>query len=329
LSRYFGAAPARTDVPWLVYHVWSVSRADFDGGGEYDSYQTRAHYACDYFGCGVVGAVTGFVSITAVPLTVLASYMIFGRADMSPMMAIWLGMMAIAALLCLVVDVVYVRDVFSSRMNTVFKFYYQVWVIWSVAPLSLRGMCGWLGNGGCGWGWLSWRSLYWRQRWSIRRLQLVKPSFVEQPGSLAGHTPRDDPEGGHESIIWLRVHAPAGSVIVEGVGGQYDIEGKGFGGVSASTGLPTVMGWQDMKINGAVVILKPKSKLLPVIKTCVRFIVVVMRQWYAHYSKNIMCATCMSPTERDVYGEGGLTLFDSIATVAFQQGQITIYEIKK
>ena len=37
----------------------------------------------------------------------------------------------------------------------------------------------------------------------------------------------------------------------------------------------------------------------------------------------------VGPTERDVYGEGGLGLFDSIATVAFQQGQITIYEIKK
>jgi uncharacterized membrane protein len=37
----------------------------------------------------------------------------------------------------------------------------------------------------------------------------------------------------------------------------------------------------------------------------------------------------VGPTERDVYGEGGLALFDTIATVAFQQDQIIIYEIKK
>lgn len=39
------------------------------------------------------------------------------------------------------VEIIYIRDVFeglSARMNTVFKFYYQVWLIWGVlAPVGL------------------------------------------------------------------------------------------------------------------------------------------------------------------------------------------------
>ena len=256
--------------------------------------------------------------------------MIFARTDMEPMIVIWLGMTAIAALLCFAVDVVYVRDVFSSRMNTVFKFYYQVWVIWSVSGvLSV---------------WYVWQV---GQRWlrvglgvatiPILLAALVYPAatvgkalFVDQPGSLAGHTPRDNPDGGHESIVWLRNNAPAGSVIVEGVGGQYDIEGKGFGGVSASTGLPAIMGWpghEDQWRGGhpeAQQQIAPRDQDVRTIYSSGDENVVrpLLEKYHVRY-------VYVGPTERDVYGEGGLGLFDSIATVAFQQGQITIYEIKK
>jgi uncharacterized membrane protein len=279
---------------------------------------------------GVIGAFTGFVSMTAIPLTVLALYMIFTRTDMAPMIVIWLGMTAIAALLCLAVDVVYVRDVFSSRMNTVFKFYYQVWVIWSVAGVLSA--------------WYVWQV---GQRWvrvglcvatiPILLAALVYPAatvgkalFVDQPGNLAGRTPRDNPEGGHESIVWLRTNAPAGSVIVEGVGGQYDIEGKGFGGVSASTGLPAVMGWPGHEDQWRGGHLEAKNQIgardqdVRTIYSSGDEAAVrpLLEKYHVRY-------VYVGPTERDVYGEGGLGLFDSIATVAFQQGQITIYEFKK
>jgi YYY domain-containing protein len=330
LSRYFGPAPARTEFHglfimfglFLVPILIAVARMTRTN-------QERIILAVTLV-VGVIGAFTGFVSITAIPLTVLALYMIFTRTDMEPMIVIWLGMTAIAALLCLAVDVVYVRDVFSSRMNTVFKFYYQVWVIWSVAGvLSV---------------WYVWQV---GQRWlrvgvcvvtiPIFLAALVYPAatvgkalFVDQPGSLAGHTPRDNPEGGHESIVWLRAHAPAGSVIVEGVGGQYDIEGKGFGGVSASTGLPAIMGWpghEDQWRGGhpdAQKQIAPRDQDVRSIYSSGDENVVrpLLEKYHVRY-------VYVGPTERDVYGEGGFGLFDSIATVAFQQGQITIYEIKK
>jgi uncharacterized membrane protein len=61
---------------------------------------------------------------------------------------------------------------------------------------------------------------------------------------LDGETPRERSQAGEESIRWLREHAPQGSVLLEMVpelGGAYNSEG--YGGVSASTGIPTVMGW--------------------------------------------------------------------------------------
>jgi len=330
LSRYFGPAPARTEFHglfimfglFLVPILIAVARMTRTN-------QERILLAVTLV-VGVIGAFTGFVSITAIPLTVLVLYMIFARTDMEPMIVIWLGMTAIAALLCFAVDVVYVRDVFSSRMNTVFKFYYQVWVIWSVSGvLSV---------------WYVWQV---GQRWlrvglgvatiPILLAALVYPAatvgkalFVDQPGSLAGHTPRDNPDGGHESIVWLRNNAPAGSVIVEGVGGQYDIEGKGFGGVSASTGLPAIMGWpghEDQWRGGhpeAQQQIAPRDQDVRTIYSSGDENVVrpLLEKYHVRY-------VYVGPTERDVYGEGGLGLFDSIATVAFQQGQITIYEIKK
>ena len=38
-----------------------------------------------------------------------------------------------ATLLTVGPEFVYLRDLFGTRMNTIFKFYYQAWVLWSIA----------------------------------------------------------------------------------------------------------------------------------------------------------------------------------------------------
>jgi YYY domain-containing protein len=42
-------------------------------------------------------------------------------------------LVAIGLMLTLTPEFVYLRDNFSTRMNTVFKFYYQAWLVWSIA----------------------------------------------------------------------------------------------------------------------------------------------------------------------------------------------------
>ena len=42
-------------------------------------------------------------------------------------------MIVVAGLLVLVPEFFYLRDLFGSRMNTIFKFYYQGWILWALA----------------------------------------------------------------------------------------------------------------------------------------------------------------------------------------------------
>ncbi|MFH1523870.1 MAG: DUF2298 domain-containing protein [Chloroflexota bacterium] len=58
------------------------------------------------------------------------------------LMLIFLG-----ALLVLAPDFIYLRDLFGSRLNTIFKFYFQAWLLWSLAAafgvaVMLQKLCG-------------------------------------------------------------------------------------------------------------------------------------------------------------------------------------------
>lgn len=329
LSRFFGMAPARTEFHGLFIMFGLFFVPIIAALGRVIRSRDEQLFFVVLLVVGTVGAFFGFTSMAAVPWVVLALYLLVSRDDVSPALAVWLGMASIAAVLCLAVDVVYVRDVFSSRMNTVFKFYYQVWVLWSIAAV--------VG------GWYVWHS----GTRVIRAILLVvmvpliaaalaypaatvgKQLFNAREMNLAGRTPRDFPAGGSASIAWLRANAPAGSVIIEAVGGQYDIEGKGFGGVSASTGLPAVMGWpghEDQWRGGHAVAKEQIGGRDQDVRTMyssgdTNLVKSLIDKYHVRY-------VYVGPTEREVYGEQGLAVFDTLGTVVFQEGEITIYDVK-
>jgi YYY domain-containing protein len=63
-----------------------------------------------------------------------------------------LMLIILGALLVIVPDFVFLRDLFNNRSNTIFKFYYQAWLLWSLAAAfgtavllqKLRGALGWI-----------------------------------------------------------------------------------------------------------------------------------------------------------------------------------------
>ncbi|MEE3014733.1 MAG: DUF2298 domain-containing protein [Chloroflexota bacterium] len=159
----------------------------------------------------------------------------------------------------------YVIDQFGGafrRMNTVFKFYYQAWLlmgivgvygiyyIWSarspVMPtLNIRhylraGKYLWLITTTI----LIVSSFYYPVGAVLDRTGLLKEGHTLSDNTLDGLSFLKRPAPGEYSAIqWLRDDAPWGRM-VEAVGDDY----TEFGRISSSTGLPTILGWKGHEL---------------------------------------------------------------------------------
>lgn len=155
-----------------------------------------------------------------------------------------LAMLITGALLLLGPEYVYLRDFFGTRMNTIFKFYFQVWTLWAMA-------------GAFGVWYVADRSASWRGRLGVGlALLAVVPGLVYLPGSLLArfgsyggpatldgmaYFARTSPDD-FAAIQWLEQNVPGTPVILEGTRGSYWLEGRSSR-ISMATGLPTLMGW--------------------------------------------------------------------------------------
>jgi len=166
------------------------------------------------------------------------------REQRSPVSSFVLLLILLGGLLVLAPEFVFLRDVFSSRMNTVFKFYYQAWLLWSLA--AAFGIVVLLQELRRVWGTVFLVVLVVLLAMSLTYPALALPNKTNnfQPG--LGFTLNDFERIQRSSpneavaIQWLR-SAPYG-VVVEAVpsgGGSY----TNFARISEYTGLPAVLGW--------------------------------------------------------------------------------------
>ena len=146
----------------------------------------------------------------------------------------------LGVLLTLFPEYLYLRDQFGTRMNTIFKFYYQAWILWGIAAAAgsailfrkLRG----------------WRMIVFQVLWVLTVFAgLTYPAvmlwnktgqFSMKEWTLDGNAyfQRYYP-GDYAAITWLQ-QAPLG-VVVEAVGGSY----TDYARVSTRSGQPAVLGW--------------------------------------------------------------------------------------
>lgn len=170
------------------------------------------------------------------------------RRIASPALPFVLLMIATATLLTLGPEFVYLRDNFGQRINTIFKFYYQAWILFGVAALYAlayllqRFRLGGLLAAGIYGVLLAGSLLFPYFAVQSRAIEYRGPVDAEQrqPATLDGmaYIQRSNPDE-FEAIAWLRQNADASTVLVEAVGGQY----SQYGRIAAATGIPTLLGW--------------------------------------------------------------------------------------
>jgi uncharacterized membrane protein len=175
-------------------------------------------------------------------------------------------LITLGALLLLGPEFLYLRDQFGTRINTVFKFYYQAWILWSLAAAyGIAVLAGKLRRG--------WNIAFWVGLVLLLLVGLTYPTFslLNRTGNFQFDKAKsllnialtsedgtaksvarqelaslwtldyfDMVQQNHDeaaALRWLQ-HAPDG-VVAEAIGGSY----SGYARVSTLTGLPTVLGW--------------------------------------------------------------------------------------
>jgi YYY domain-containing protein len=234
-----------------------------------------------------------------------------------------LVLLLLGLLLPLSVEFVFLRDNFGYRMNTVFKFYFQAWVLLALA--SAFGVY-YVGQALEGIGRRVWQGAF----VVLILAGMVYPvlatynkanKFQNQP-TLDGIAwieqvyPND-----HTAILWLRENAAPGDVILEAPAdsyASYRYEGR----VSAMTGQPTLLGWGghqgqwrgnydeparrapdiELLYNG----IDPETTLTLLDKYDITYVYV-------------------GPVERQRYKPNGLQKFERLMDVAFEQGDVVVY----
>ena len=155
-------------------------------------------------------------------------------------------LIGVGALLVLAPEFVYLRDLFGTRMNTVFKFYYSAWILWGLAA-AYACVELWPSN-------LRPRQVAKMAVFLPLLLGLVYPllaTWTKTNGfNPAGGRTLDgtaylarQSSADYDAIRWIN-ESLQGGVIAEAIGGSY----SEYARVSTNTGLPTVLGWGGHEI---------------------------------------------------------------------------------
>ena len=187
------------------------------------------------------------ILIIIIPLIVLCLYLFHKDTKNNQFV---LALVLVGSLLAVFCEIFYLNDRLGApneRMNTVFKLYLQIWILWGVAA----GYCLYD---------LSLKHLISRKRtiWTVLFCILIascciypftatytKMNIDHNPASLDGIAYLNGSDrGDYFAISWIRRNITGTPVIIEAPGRCYSTDSR----VSAFTGLPTVIGWEGHEV---------------------------------------------------------------------------------
>jgi YYY domain-containing protein len=240
-----------------------------------------------------------------------------------PAAAMVVGLGAFAAAMLVGVEVIYLDDVFHSRMNTVFKFHENAWL--------LAGLCSGVGVALIGrftlrFRWLvSCCALLFVGAGLVYPLSAIATRFAEVPpggltlDGLAFLSPDE-----RAAVRWLADQNTSGGrvVIAEALGPEYDALSAGMATYSGGT---TIVGWAGHELQWR----GPQ----PVIGIRQTDLALIYRDASPDQVRGILdrysvAFVVVSDEERRAYGDGVATRFEGILPVAFRSGNIVIYRTR-
>ncbi len=258
--------------------------------------------------------------------------------QLSTLFVLLLG--ALGLLLVFAPEFVYLRDNFGTRMNTVFKFYYQAWLLFGlvlsyvvVVVLSeLRSrarlkdhtlirlgtmICAMLSLG-----------------LALSGLVFPVAAAYSKTGGFAG-TPTFDAtaylvdQGPAElaAADWVRLHTAPDALVVEGKGASYY---SNYNRISTLTGRPTLLGWDghEAQWRGAAYgeMAQGRAEALTTIYRSLSSeeIASVLTAWQIDY-------IYIGPSERSQYeiSDRSEAALAAVTDLAFEQGDVRIYQRRR
>jgi YYY domain-containing protein len=239
-----------------------------------------------------------------------------------------LMMVGLGLLLILGPELYWIRDLFDFRVNTVFKLYYQAWML-----LSIGGAVG-----------LYHLTTHWqvsrpavalsRLCWASLTVIIIGASLVytvaatfDRTGGFTNaqhvdgliHVQVHHPDE-YDAIRWLNDNVSGTPVILEAVGDGY----TDYARISSRTGLPTVLGWSHHELTwrGSDDLLNGRREDVAraYMSTSPGEAKEVLEKYGVEY-------VYVGYLEKEAYGEAGLAKFSTFMDVAYRNDGVTIYRM--
>ena len=302
-------------IGFLPYVVWAFLYAE--GGGAFSGMLERLFHVLPW---------ALLISIA------VYSALWLSREDRPSMGKVFaLGLSALGLLLIMGPELLYVDDAFggaTERMNTVFKLYYQGWIVLAAASGFALYYWGSLRESVSGWRRLS------THLWAGVVVVLLigatyyppaaaasKGDLFHEGATLDGLAFINRSRGAeYRAIQFIRETAGPDSAVLEAVGGGY----SAFGRISASTGVPTVLGWpgHEVQWRGSSGPLEGRQEDVATIYQTQD--VEEAKSLLARYRVDYVY---VGPREEEQYGSEGLGKFPSFMDAPFSEDGVTVYRM--
>jgi uncharacterized membrane protein len=249
------------------------------------------------------------------------------RTLMDGVLPFGLLLIGMGVLLTLGPEFVYLKDVFGQRLNTIFKFYYQAWILFGVVAVYgldylLRHfrIAGILTTAVYGvalfvsllFPWFAVQSRSIEYRGSLDAADR-SPATLDGLAYLERFNPDD-----LDAILWMRQNLNEPAIIVEAIGGSY----TGYARVSASTGVPTVLGWPGHEYQWRGKTSEPGDRE-PAVEAI--YSPLDWQQTADLLNQYDVDYIYYGPLERDKYDQGAAEKFSRNMEIAYSNDSVSIY----